>query len=300
MPKRGTTAKGAPEQRRSSLFAEGEQSGSLVRKLQPFSRSPPPEGSSRMTQGVRRKAGPPAAHGRSGVTDDTSRGDPLSQRLLEDDWRSASRATRNRGYRAASHAARRVDQNRESGEERPRTRRDCPKGGPVRVKSTGMRDRAVCSRISSNAEAPRAGPRDPGKDLADPGLGLIVGRPSGSVVDGRSGSRRGRREREVILAWKRGSSSLFASCGRIASLHGGVASGKARPTTERLDAGNRNEKLRASRETGKCQGRSSEPGHWGIHLLDSLRASAGDRKVQGVEIGDWVGFTGAEQASVVC
>ena len=131
-----------------------------------------------------------------------------------------------------------VDPSRESGEERPRTRRDCPKAVPVRMKSTGMRDRAVCSRISSNAEAPRAGPRDPGKDLADPGLGLIVGRPSGSVVDGRSGSRRGRREREVILAWKRGSSSLFASCGRITSLHGGVASGKARPTTERLDAGN--------------------------------------------------------------
>lgn len=176
-----------------------------------------------------------------------------------------------------------------------------PKAVPVRVKSTGMRDRAVCSRISSIAEAPRAGPRDPGKDLADPGLGLIVGRPSGSVVDGRSRSRRGRREREVVPACKRGSSSLFASCGRLASpLPGEVASGRARPTTERLDAGNREREAPCVTRDRQVQGRSSEPGHRGIHLHDSLRAVTEGRKVRGVEIGDSLGFTGAEQASVVC
>lgn len=97
-----------------------------------------------------------------------------------------------------------------------------------------MRDRTVCPRISSIERSAKSRPAiHPARGFTGPGLGLILGDLHGSSDDGRTRSWRGRREQGVVLAWKRGPSSPFASCGRSHPLHGGSASWRRRrPTTE--------------------------------------------------------------------
>lgn len=111
-----------------------------------------------MTQGVRPKADRPGAHQLSGVTEDTRRGDPLAHGLLEDDWRGASRATRTKRLSPGEPSlAKGPSEPRKRRREASRETRPS-KAVPARVKSTGMQDRAVCSRISSICRSAKSRP----------------------------------------------------------------------------------------------------------------------------------------------
>lgn len=99
--------------------------------------------------------------------------------------------------------------------------------------STGMRNRAVCSQISSIAETPRAGMRTSWQGRRKPRFQpTATSDPPGRSSTVEIGSRRGRREQGAVPDWKTG---VIQTPSRRAdeksSLHREVPLAKARSTT---------------------------------------------------------------------
>lgn len=207
MPKRGTTAKGASEQRRSFSSRRGGKAAPRSGSSDPLevstSRRQLPDDPGRPSESRSSRRAPALrGHGRH-ATGRPARARAARRRLARrkpshpNHQAIAPRATPGEGSLEAARAVK-----------RDLARDETVKAVPARVKSTGMRDRAVCSRISSICRSAKSRPV---KILArisraPDSVSSSVG-PPWSVVDGRSGSRRERREQEVVPAWKRGSSA---------------------------------------------------------------------------------------------
>lgn len=120
-----------------------------------------------------------------------------------------------RGYRPARHAGRRVA--RAAKAARTASRKDEYGLTIVFGRREVHGDARSCGVLADLIDCRSAKSRLVGilaRSPSGPGIGLTrLGDPLGRPPTVGTRSRRGRREREVVLAWKRGSQSLSASCG---------------------------------------------------------------------------------------